>query len=559
MSAPSPPADPVTYPRVLCGLLLLALLGCNRGLWTPDEPREAEISREMSLSPGVIPTLNGQTFMEKPPLYYWVVAAVYRITGGPSALAARAVSVAAGTATLLLLLQWGCSAHSRSAGLIAAAMLATSLQFVISTHWVLIDPLLMLSTTAAAWAAWELIARRDSAWGRLTLYGALVLALWIKGLIGPALIGAGLLVYVAIDGPATWRRLRPWSGLALLSVAALLLGLAILSQGGRAALWDWAYANQVQRLISPLGSTGHRQPLLYYAWTLPYALLPWLLPLLDALRPIHWRRSEPRSIGAFCGVPAAASAAPPDAARYGALMSAGMLLLLSLSATKRETYLLPVLPPLFLWLGIGALEWWRRWQRALARGLGAGWWLQVALLCLYCLLPSLAAWLWAGTATAPIIIALLTALLAVAGLLRSSARGQRRRAASWAMIAAFAGNAILLALAAPLLNDTKDMGPFVTALGQRLPPGQAVHAVNMDETLAAEIPFYTGRQLLPVDAAALRSPARRAELPSWLLVQDYHDGSPVVLPPEYRLVASRSFGPRRSLMLWQVPDRATPP
>ena len=85
-------------------LLLLALLGCNRGLWTPDEPREAEISREMALSPSVIPTLNGQRFIEKPPLYYWVVAAVYRLTGGPSVLAARGVSVVAGLATLLTLL-----------------------------------------------------------------------------------------------------------------------------------------------------------------------------------------------------------------------------------------------------------------------------------------------------------------------------------------------------------------------------------------------------------------------------------------------------------------------
>src|ERR1700688_2909831 len=85
-------------------LAMLALLGCNRGLWTPDEPREAEISREMALSPSVIPTLNGQRFIEKPPLYYWVVAAVYRLTGGPSVLAARGVSVVAGLATLLTLL-----------------------------------------------------------------------------------------------------------------------------------------------------------------------------------------------------------------------------------------------------------------------------------------------------------------------------------------------------------------------------------------------------------------------------------------------------------------------
>src|SRR5579863_3103817 len=116
-------------------LALLALLGCNRGLWTPDEPREAEISREMALAPGVIPTLNGERFIEKPPLYYWTVAAVFRLTGGASVAGARAVSVAAALATLALLAAWGSSAHSRAAGWLAALMLASSAQFLVSSHW----------------------------------------------------------------------------------------------------------------------------------------------------------------------------------------------------------------------------------------------------------------------------------------------------------------------------------------------------------------------------------------------------------------------------------------
>src|SRR5579863_5690615 len=116
-------------------LALLALLGCNRGLWTPDEPREAEISREMALNLSVIPTLNGERFIEKPPLYYWTVAALFRATGGASVLAARAVSVAASAATLALLVIWGAAAHSRAAGWLSALMLATSGQFLISSHW----------------------------------------------------------------------------------------------------------------------------------------------------------------------------------------------------------------------------------------------------------------------------------------------------------------------------------------------------------------------------------------------------------------------------------------
>jgi 4-amino-4-deoxy-L-arabinose transferase-like glycosyltransferase len=521
-------------------LLLLALLGCNRGLWTPDEPREAEVSREMALAPSVIPTLNGQRFIEKPPLYYWTVAALYRLTGGASVLAARSVSVLAGAATLALLVAWGSAAHSRASGWLSAIMLATSVQFMISTHWVLIDPLLMLCTTLAAWAAWELLARRDSTALRLLFYLALVLALWIKGLIGPVLIGAGLIAYVLVDRPAHWRRLGPIAGISVLGLAVLLLGLAIWRQGGRAALWEWAYVNHVQRLTNP-GITGHRQPLLYYCWTLPYAMLPWLLPLFEALRPAHWRRVN------VPGLPRLS-----DPARYAALMCAAMLVLLSISATKRETYLLPLLPLLFLWLGIRGYEWWQDWQRRTNAGLGVIWWLQVLLLCLYALAPPLAAWIWLRTLNAWVLAALLVAALSAGGLLYASAAAQRVRAGLAALVCAFAGSALALALAPMLLNETKDMGPFVRWIGQQLPAGQAVYATSVDETLAAEIPFYAGRAVVPLDIQLLRQPGAMATRPEWVLVQDNHDGRASSLNPDYALIAGRSFGAHRSLLLWRL-------
>ena len=529
------------FPLAPLVLLLLALLGCNRGLWTPDEPREAEISREMALAPSVIPTLNGQRFIEKPPLYYWTVAAVYRLTGGASVFGARAVSVLAGLATLALLAAWGAAAHSRAAGWLAALMLATSVQFMVSNHWVLIDPLLMFCTTAAAWAAWELLARRDSAALRLLLYLALILALWIKGLIGPVLIGAGLIGYVLIDRPAHWQRLGPIAGISVLGLAALLLALAIWRQGGDAALWEWAYVNHVQRLLNP-GITGHRQPLLYYCWTLPYAMLPWLLPLLEALRPAHWRRVRVPGL-------------PPlsDPARYGAIMSAVMLLLLSLSATKRETYLLPLLPLLFLWLGIRSYEWWQDWQQPrTGAGLGVLWWLQVSLLCLYALAPPLAGWFWLKSVNAALLAALIIAALSSAWLLYTSAAAQRVRAGLAALACAVAGSALLLALAPMLLNQTKDMGPFVRWIGQQLPANQAVYATGVDETLAAEVPFYTGRAVVAVDIQRLRQPGAMASRPDWVLVQDNHDGRASTLDPDYALIAARSFGTRRSLLLWRL-------
>src|SRR5262245_50868413 len=51
-------------------------------LWSPDEPREAEIGREMLLDHySARPTLSGEPFLEKPPLFVWTMAAAYQLFG----------------------------------------------------------------------------------------------------------------------------------------------------------------------------------------------------------------------------------------------------------------------------------------------------------------------------------------------------------------------------------------------------------------------------------------------------------------------------------------------
>ncbi len=57
----------------LAPLWLVGIFG--RALWTPDEPREADIAWRMSLqSDRTLPQLAGRPFLEKPPLSYWMSA-----------------------------------------------------------------------------------------------------------------------------------------------------------------------------------------------------------------------------------------------------------------------------------------------------------------------------------------------------------------------------------------------------------------------------------------------------------------------------------------------------
>jgi 4-amino-4-deoxy-L-arabinose transferase-like glycosyltransferase len=62
--------------RIIVALAPIWLLSTlYRGLWTPDEPREADIAWRMSeQSDRTLPQLAGTPFLEKPPLSYWMSA-----------------------------------------------------------------------------------------------------------------------------------------------------------------------------------------------------------------------------------------------------------------------------------------------------------------------------------------------------------------------------------------------------------------------------------------------------------------------------------------------------
>jgi 4-amino-4-deoxy-L-arabinose transferase-like glycosyltransferase len=523
----------------LLALLALSLLGLTRSLWTPDEPREAELGREMYLAPSMIPTLDGERFYEKPPLYYWSLAAAFALAGGPSVAAARAVSGLAGFATLLVVLAWGRRLRSTATGVVASAVLATSVQFAVSTHWVLLDPLLMLFCAGATWAAWAAVERGGALAPVLALYASVILALWTKGPIGPVVIGAGLAAFCLLEwrrGP--WRALRPFLGAALLALALLVLAALIYLEGGRTALWEWGWINHVQRFVNPQGK-GHQQPVWYYLKTVPVAVLPWLVPVLALFHRATWR------------------AAPETLAirRYLAAFCAGGLLLLSLPATKRETYLLPLLPALALLIALVLDAWWS--SRPAGRLARAAEWVQAGLVALVAVAPAAAVIVYTREAgLAPVALGVV-AFVAAAALLVAVARKRMPAAALLALGCAGIGVASALVLLPPALEREKDFTPFLVWVDSQLPPGAPVAALGADETLQGIVPFLTGRRLLSLTAdEALGTPAPGRARPERLLVQEGRERRPDErLARLYVLEKARDIGPQRHLSLWRLANR----
>ena len=535
--------------------LLLALVvfsGLGRGLWTPDEPREAGIAREMLDAPGLVPHLGGEPFLEKPPLYYWIVAGAFALAG-PSPAAARAVGALAVFATLLVVWAWGRRAASRFVGRAAALLLALCYGLLSSGHWILIDPTLALWLTLAFWAAWERIdGSRSPGWLAL-LYGALALALATKGLVGLALPLAGLVPYCALRrAEKPYRALAPWIGLPALAAAAALVMLCFAPSLGFKGIYELFWVNQVMRFLNAPELKGHREPFYAYVALLPAVLLPWLAPLLALLRPKFWRGrggTERPALRAFFGC-----------------VAGGGLLLLSLASSKRNIYLMPLLPPLALALALAMDDWLERRAAAAPRWMLG--WLQSGLPALWGVAaPALllargdALLRDAPGAPSPGLVATLAASLllvavgAAAFTLRATARDERRAAWRGQVVAAAVFAFAMLWVAVPVIDAHKDLTPFLREVDRRLPAGRAVAALGSDETLVGAVSFVCGRRVEPTSAADLARP----DGPEFALEQFDPAERKGVVPAGYFVLAERSFGPRRTVrLLHRASPAATP-
>ncbi|HZR17653.1 MAG TPA: glycosyltransferase family 39 protein [Verrucomicrobiae bacterium] len=142
-------------------ILVLSLALFLSGNWVlplmdRDEPRFAEASREM-LARGdlVTPWFNAEFRFDKPPLIYWCQMACYRLLG-ENAFAARLPSALFATATAVLLLFWGRRMGNERAGLYAALMLSTCLQFLIHGRLAVADMPMVFFVSVAFWSGWEM-------------------------------------------------------------------------------------------------------------------------------------------------------------------------------------------------------------------------------------------------------------------------------------------------------------------------------------------------------------------------------------------------------------------
>nr|WP_249041023.1 glycosyltransferase family 39 protein [Lysobacter maris] len=340
----------------------LLVLGAGLGLrdpWPADEPRFALVAKHMVESGDwLFPHRGGELYPDKPPLFMWLQAVFYALSGNLR-LAFLLPSLLAALGTLWLVRDLGRRLWSEQAGAYAAWALLFALQFTWQAKRAQIDPTVTFFITLSVYALLRhLLQGPDARWWMLG---------WFAAGLGVISKGVGVVALLVLL-PAAWARWRGWDGIAamrgprfwlgplalLLPLAAWLLPMLMaVHASGDPALQAYAdnilFRQTAKRYVDPW---HHHQPFWYFGKVILSQWLPTVLALPWMLRP--WRTAlrarDPRILLPLAWV----------------LL---VVLFFSLSSGKREVYILPALPMLCLAMGpylAGVLE--RPWPRRLGFG-----------------------------------------------------------------------------------------------------------------------------------------------------------------------------------------------
>ena len=344
---------------LLCVFTFFLGLG-GQAITDADEAYYAEASREMvETGDWLTPRFNYQNRWEKPVLYYWLTSVAYLVTG-PTEFSARVWAALSGTG--LVLLAWGLARHMTGrldVAWLAGSVVATSFGYFSMARSALPDLPLTFCITLGIWAALRAVDAGDPR-------KAGPLATGTAGPFGPALrwwalagFGAGagflmkgpvaLVVPAVVLLPIAWRERRQLRldtrGIVFAVLTAAVVGLpwyvAMWLEHGSAYFQSFFVGDNLERFTTERFNDA--RPFWFYLPVLLGGLMPWSVYLVafsgDALARLRRR------------------ALRLDDTDWRLLIWAVMpVLFFTVSIGKQPRYILPVLPPLAVFVARGIVE-----------------------------------------------------------------------------------------------------------------------------------------------------------------------------------------------------------
>lgn len=308
-------------------------------LLDPDEPVYAETAKEMLVTDDFVsPRIYGNFWYDKPPMYYWLVAAAFQAFG-VGEFAARFPSALLAVLGVLAVYFAGARLFSPRAGLAGALVLASSIEYFYLGKAAVTDITLNFFLTVSLLA---FLTKRY-----YLFYICAGLATVTKGPIGLLFPGAIIFLYMLFSRSfGLLREMKLAAGAVLYSLTAVPWYAAMYALHGNAFIETFLGFHNITRFTSP----EHPEGILWYYFipVLILGFLPWTALMGQAV----WT---------------ALSDGRRDAKPllFLIIWAAFIFVFFSISRTKLVSYILPMYPPLAMLVGwyIDRLADWRRGNR----------------------------------------------------------------------------------------------------------------------------------------------------------------------------------------------------
>lgn len=438
------------------------------GLLGADEPRYAQVAREM-LERGdwITPTLGGEPWLEKPPLYYWQAMAAYKIFG-VSDWAARLPSAIDATA-MAFAVYWFLRRLRPGFALDGALAVTCSAAIVGFARAASTDMPLAATFTIAMmfWFAWFESGSRAFLAGSYVFLGLAMLA---KGPVAPflALAIVGIFAVTQLGWKIIWNSL--WVPGILLACLVALPWYVLVQIRNPQFFRVFILEHNLARFGTNI--FHHPEPFWYY---IPVTLLGWLPWVAFVVASLVWAARKLRR---------------HDADVLNIFLLIWMVVVVaffSISQSKLPGYILPAIPP-----GILLLANYLR-EKVLGRPhpvlvvLHAGSSALIvfaALVLRYTLLQH--RFIWSAAITAPLVAAIVVAAVIVVFLFKTGFAGLRMAT----LVPAVVALTVALRFGAQPLNDQLSARAVSDALAQVSPRNLPVATVLVSRELEFGLQFY---------------------------------------------------------------------
>lgn len=337
---------------IILGLVFLFLGLGSFPLVDVDETRYATMARDMVLTGDYNDLmLNGIPFLEKPPLYFWLVAFSIKMFGAFNPFTVRFPIALMSFILVILTYLFGKRVVNEKFGFYSSSVLLSSFFFLMLSHIAILDSLLMVFIAFALYSGFmvTICNEKNRKWFWLGFYVSIGCGVLAKGILACGIPVVIMFLYLLIK-----------KQLKLLLHPVHLLGILIfflivtpwhylMHKTYGTFFWiEYFVRHHFARFINS-ETIGRERPFLYFIPVFLAGFMPWFLLsidlLFDGIKKIfrRFKSSTGNIFGKFYAIIKTEDNLQ-SLILFAALSFGFIFLLFSIASTKLPTYILPAFP-----------------------------------------------------------------------------------------------------------------------------------------------------------------------------------------------------------------------